>query len=94
MQSTSSLPKWLSDKESTANAGDMGSNPRSEKAPGIRNDNSSCHLSTCPVATPVFLPGKSLGQMNLVGYSPKGHKESDTPEPLSAHALKVQLVKC
>ena len=30
--------------------------------------------------TPVFLPGKSHGQRNLVGYSPWGHKESDTTE--------------
>ena len=28
--------------------------------------------------TPVFLPGKSHGQRSLAGYSPKGHKESDT----------------
>ena len=28
--------------------------------------------------TPVFLPGKSHGQRSLVGYSPQGHKESDT----------------
>ena len=27
--------------------------------------------------SPVFLPGKSHGQRNLVGYSPWGHKESD-----------------
>ena len=25
-----------------------------------------------------FLPGKSHGQRNLEGYSPRGHKESDT----------------
>ena len=25
--------------------------------------------------TPVFLPGKSHGQRNLVGYSPWGHKD-------------------
>ena len=25
--------------------------------------------------TPVFLPGESLGQRSLVGYSPWGHKE-------------------
>ena len=31
-------------------------------------------------ATPVFLPGKSHGQRNLVGYSPWGLKESDTTE--------------
>ena len=28
--------------------------------------------------TPVFLPGKSSGQRNQVGYSPWGCKESDT----------------
>ena len=27
---------------------------------------------------PVFLPGKLHGQKTLVGYSPWGHKESDT----------------
>ena len=27
--------------------------------------------------TPVFLPGESLGQRSLAGYSPWGHKESD-----------------
>ena len=36
--------------------------------------------------TPVFLPGKSHGQRSLVGYSPWGHRESDTPEQLSIHA--------
>ena len=30
--------------------------------------------------TPVFLPGKSYGQRSLAGYSPWGHKESDTTE--------------
>ena len=29
---------------------------------------------------PVFLPGASHGQRSLVGYSPWGHKESDTAE--------------
>jgi len=28
--------------------------------------------------TPVFLPRKFHGQRNLAGYSPWGHKESDT----------------
>ena len=32
--------------------------------------------------TPVFLPGKSHGWRNLVGYSPWGHKELDTTERL------------
>ena len=30
--------------------------------------------------TPVLLPGKSHGRMNVVGYSPWGHKESDVTE--------------
>ena len=29
---------------------------------------------------PVFLPGESHEQRSLVGYSPKGHKDSDTTE--------------
>ena len=32
---------------------------------------------------PVFLPGESHGQRNMVGYSPWGHKESDMTEQLS-----------
>ena len=30
--------------------------------------------------SPVFLPGESHGQRSLAGYSPQGHKESDTTE--------------
>ena len=30
--------------------------------------------------TPVLLPGESREQRSLVGYSPWGHKESDTTE--------------
>ena len=30
--------------------------------------------------TPIFLPGESLGQRSLAGYSPWGHKESDMTE--------------
>ena len=30
--------------------------------------------------TPVFLPGEFHGQRSLAGYSPWGHKESDTTE--------------
>ena len=35
--------------------------------------------------TAVFLPGKSHRQRSLMGYSPQGHKESDTTEQLSIH---------
>ena len=37
--------------------------------------------------TPVFLPGKSHGLRNIVGYSPWGHKELDTTEQLHFHFL-------
>ena len=33
--------------------------------------------------TLVFLPGESQGQRSLVGYSPRGHKESDMTEQLT-----------
>ena len=36
--------------------------------------------------TPVFLPGESHIQRNLVGYSPWGGKESDKTEQLSLHS--------
>ena len=38
--------------------------------------------------SPVFLPGKSHGWGNLVGYSPWGRKESDMTEQL--HLMKVK----
>ena len=39
--------------------------------------------------TPVLLPGKSHGQRSVVGYSPLGHKESDTTERLhSFHGVR------
>ena len=43
--------------------------------------------------TPIFLPGESHGQRNLVGYSPWGRKESDTTDrpTLSLSNLKKNL---
>ena len=41
--------------------------------------------------TPVFLPGESHGQRSLVGYSPWGHKESDTAESLSIAHYSILL---
>ena len=35
--------------------------------------------------TPVFLPGESHGRRSLVGFSPRGRKESDTTERLHSH---------
>ena len=39
--------------------------------------------------TLVFLPGESLGQRSLVGYSPWGCKELDMNERLSHTMLRV-----
>ena len=57
-------------KESACNAGDLGSVPGSgsiRKIPWRRE--------WLPI--PVFLPGKSHGQRDLAGYSPRSHKGSD-----------------
>ena len=42
--------------------------------------------------TPVLLPGESHGQRSLVGYSPRGGKESDTTEQL--HFTKTVDMYC
>ena len=44
-------------------------------------------LRTFTSPTPIFLPGEFRGQRNLAGYSPWGHKESDTAEQLSLHFI-------
>ena len=65
------FPGGSSGKESNSGAGDLGLIPelgRSREDPWRREWQ----------PTPVFLPGKSHGQKSLVGYSPQGHKESDT----------------
>ena len=41
--------------------------------------------------TPVFLPGESHGRRSLVGYSPRGRKESDTTERL--HSLSIAEIR-
>ena len=54
-------------KESTCNAGDVGSMPGSGRFPGEGNGYSSLNI-------PVFLPGESHGWRSLVSYSPQGCK--------------------
>ena len=44
------------------------------------------------MATPVFLPGEFLGQRSLVGYSPQGHKESDTTEATQHARMHTQVL--
>ena len=53
-------------KNPPANAGDTGSIPGLGRSPGEGKGN----------PTPVFFPGKSHGQRSLVGYGPRGRKES------------------
>ena len=60
-------------KNLSANAGDAGSIPELGRSPGEGKWQ----------RTPVFLPGKFRGQRSLAGYSPWGHKESDTAKQLN-----------
>ena len=65
------LEKYLrgsSGKESACSVGDPGSVSGLGRFPWRREWQ----------PTPVFLPGESRGQRSLAGYSPWGHKESDT----------------
>ena len=64
-------------KASTYNAGDPGSIPGSGRSPGEGNGN--------PLQYSCLK--KSHGWRNLVGYSPWGHKESDTTEWLHLGSL-------
>ena len=57
-------------KNMLANIGDTGDDLWVEKIPWRKKWKT----------TPVFLPGESHKQRILVGYSPWGHKESDTTE--------------
>ena len=65
-------PWWLRRKESACQYRRCGFNPGIRKIPGRR----------VWLPTPVVLPGEFHGQKRLVGYSPWGHKESDTTERL------------
>ena len=43
--------------------------------------------------TPVFSPGESHGQRSLVGYSPRGGKESDMTQQLSVSGFFIPINK-
>ena len=70
--STRGFPGGSEVKASACNAGDLG------LIPGLGRF--SWRRKWQP--TQVFLPGESHGKRNLVGYSPRGRKESDTTERL------------
>ena len=80
MFSTASLdfPGGSMVKNPSANAGDTGSIPGPGRSPRERNGN--------PLQ---FLPGESYGQRSLVGYSPRGNKESDTTKQLTLSLYRV-----
>ena len=69
------LPWWLSGKDPACQCRRCRFHPWVRKIPGRREWQ--------PI--PLFLPGASHGQRNLGGYSPWGHKESDTTEWLNVN---------
>ena len=74
------LPRWLSGQEPACqcrNCRRHGFDPRVGKIPWRRKWQ----------PTPVFLPGASREQRNLVGYSPSRHKESNMTERSSTHPI-------
>ena len=76
--------QWLSGKESTCNAGNIGgahSIPGLGRSPGGDGK-----------PTPVFLPGECHGQRSLVGYSSYGRKELDMTEG-TEHACMDQKIE-
>ena len=70
------IPSGSEVKASARNAGDLGLIPGWGRSPGEGRQ-----------PTSVFLPGKSHGRRSLVGYSPQGHKESDTTQRLHFYIL-------
>ena len=66
---TGAFPGGSEGKESTRNAGDLGSTPGLGSFPGG---------GTAP--TPVFLPGESQGQRSLADYIVHGVRKSETTE--------------
>ena len=67
------LPWWISGKEPIWRCRRHGFDPWTGKIPWRRKWQ----------PTSVFLPGETHGQRNLVGYTPWGHKESETTERLT-----------
>ena len=80
----STVPFGGSDsKESACNAGDLGLIPGLERFPGEGNS----------YLFQYFEPGEFHRQRSLVGYSPWGHKESDTTEQLSLSLFTIWMGK-
>ena len=73
------FPGGSDGEESACNAEDPGSIPGSERYTGVGNGN--------PLQ---FSCLENYGQRSLVGYSPVGHKESDTTQQLT-HTHKSNI---
>ena len=71
LRETQGLPWWFRGQSVCPQCGGPGFDPWVRKIPWRRKWQ----------PTPVFLPGESHGWRSLLGYSPRGHKESDTTEP-------------
>ena len=57
-----------------------------------RMDTGICMAESLPCSPEtiiVFLPGESHGQRSLAGYSPRGHKASDTTEATQHRQLTM-----
>ena len=67
------FPDGSNGKESTCNAGDL------DSIPGLGRSHGGGHGDPLQY----FFLENPHGQMSLLGYSPWGHKESDTTEQLS-----------
>ena len=75
LDSCNGLPRWLSGKELPA--------MQETQKTLVWSLDQEDPLKQEWKPTSVFWPGKCHGQRSLVGYSPKGRKELDTPEQLS-----------
>ena len=88
MQADSFLTElwWLSGEESTCQYRRLGFDPWIRKIPWRREWQ----------PTPVFLPGKSRGQKNLVSYSPWGHKRGghDLVSKQQQRGQGSRMVRC
>ena len=70
------LPRWLSSKESTCNAGTTGD---TGSIPGLGRSSGAGHGNPLPYSC----LENPCGQRSLAGYSPWGPKELDTTDRLS-----------
>ena len=78
------LPSWCSGKESTYQY-------RRHKRRGFDPWVGKIPWREEWQPTPVFLPGESHGQRSLAGYSPWGHRESDTTDFILTHTQSHTL---